>query len=40
MRSDGTYALRNSSDLAEDDPRMEGTHAKLMRITRERIGNS
>ena len=38
MRKDGTYALRDSSSLAEDDPRMEGTHARLMRITRERIG--
>ena len=36
MRSDGTYALRDASDLAEDDPRMEGTHARLMRLTRER----
>ncbi|MAC74622.1 MAG: polyphosphate kinase 1 [Phycisphaerae bacterium] len=36
MRSDGTYALRDASNLAEDDPRMEGTHARLMRLTRER----
>ena len=36
MRSDGTYALRDASEFAEDDPRMEGTHARLMRLTRER----
>ena len=36
MRSDGTYALRDVSEMAEDDPRMEGTHARLMRLTRER----
>lgn len=36
MRSDGTYALPDISDLAEDDSRMEGTHARLMRLTRER----
>lgn len=36
MRPDGTYALRDSSELAEDDHRMEGTHAMLMRLTRER----
>jgi hypothetical protein len=36
MRSDGTYALRDISRLAEDDSRMEGTHARLMRLTRER----
>ena len=36
MRSDGTYALRDSSHLDPDDPRMDGTHARLMRLTRER----
>jgi polyphosphate kinase len=36
MRSDGTYALRDASQLAEDDSRMEGTHARLMGLTRER----
>lgn len=36
MRSDGTYALRDVSRLAEDDSRMEGTHARLMRLMRER----
>jgi polyphosphate kinase len=36
MRSDGTYALRDITRLAEDDSRMEGTHARLMRLTRER----
>ena len=37
MRPDGTYALRDATMLAEDDPRMEGTHGKIMRLTRERI---
>ena len=36
MRSDGTYSLRESSHLDPDDPRMDGTHAQLMRLTRER----
>ncbi len=36
MRADGTYALSPSSHLDSDDPRMVGTHARLMRITRER----
>ncbi|MEE2896514.1 MAG: polyphosphate kinase 1 [Planctomycetota bacterium] len=37
MRPDGTYALRDGSRLDPDDPRLEGTHAQLMRLTRERI---
>ena len=37
MRPDGTYALRDASDIPEGDPRIEGTHASLMRLTRERI---
>ena len=36
MRSDGTYALRNAAALDAEDPRLEGTHAKLMRLARER----
>ena len=37
MRPDGTYALRDGSRLDSEDPRLEGTHAQLMRLTRERI---
>lgn len=37
MRPDGTYALRDASDLSPDDPRLEGTHAALMRLTCERL---
>ena len=39
MRPDGTYALRDASGLDAEDPRLEGTHATLMRLTRERIGD-
>ncbi len=37
MRPDGTYALRDASGLDAEDPRLEGTHATLMRLTRERV---
>ncbi len=40
MRPDGTYALRDASGLSSDDPRLEGTHAALMRLARERIDGS
>ena len=40
MRPDGTYALRDASGLDPEDPRLEGTHAALMRLTRERIEGS
>jgi polyphosphate kinase len=39
MRPDGTYALRDASDLDPEDPRLEGTHQTLMRLTRERVGD-
>jgi polyphosphate kinase len=39
MRPDGTYALRDAADLDAEDPRLEGTHQTLMRLTRERIGD-
>ena len=37
MRPDGTYALRDASGLDPEDLRLEGTHATIMRLTRERI---
>ena len=37
MRPDGTYALRDASGLDPEDLRLEGTHAAIMRLTRERI---
>ena len=37
MRPDGTYALRDAGGLDPEDPRLEGTHAALMRLTRERF---
>ena len=39
MDSGGTYTLRDSSHLDDDDPRMEGTHSRLMRLTLERRRN-
>ena len=36
MHPDGTYALRDVSEIEEDDPRMEGTQEQLMRLSHER----
>ena len=40
MNSDGTYQLRDSSEIEPDDHRMEGTHHRLMRLTTERLRES
>lgn len=37
MRPNGTYVMRDTSEIDEDDPRMEGTQQRLMRLTLERL---
>ncbi|MCH2161451.1 MAG: polyphosphate kinase 1 [Phycisphaerales bacterium] len=37
MQPDGAYVMRDTSEIEDDDYRMEGTHQRLMRLTLERL---